>query len=70
MLGNRTQSTRAIARHQAAATAQSVAASLVRTSSDAALVTEVIQEINQSLLDQQEQLQSIDQRVGDLEDIP
>lgn len=70
MIGNRTRSPIALARHQAAATAQNVAATVVRSASDALVAAEAAAEANAMLGAQQERLDSVEQRVGDLEDIP
>ncbi len=60
----------ALARHQAAATAQAVASANVRAASDAAIVEEVAADINVQLGNQQDQIHDLGVRVGDLEDIP
>ena len=70
MLGNRTRSPIALARHQAAATSQNVAAANVRASSDAAIVEEVVSDISATIGNQQEQIDNLGVRVGNLEDIP
>lgn len=70
MIGNRTRSTVALARHQAAATAQNVAATVVRSASDAAVSQANTAMINQELQQQREDLLGLNERVGNLEDIP
>ncbi|MFX4085647.1 hypothetical protein ACKU27_11145 [Sphingobium yanoikuyae] len=70
MMGNRTRSPVALARHQSAATAQAVAAANVRASSDAAIVEENVVGINDAISAQQDQIHDLGVRVGDLEDIP
>lgn len=70
MMGNRTRSPIALARHQSAATAQSVASANVRASSDAATVEETVGSINGAIATQQAQINDLGVRVGDLEDIP
>lgn len=70
MLGNRTRSPVALARHQAAATSQNVAAANVRASSDAATVGAMVGDINTAIGNQQDQIDNLGVRVGDLEGIP
>lgn len=70
MLGNRTRSSVALARHTAAVTAQNVAATIVRAASDSAVVVEAVTNVNEAVEAQQDQLAALDSRVGNLEDIP
>lgn len=70
MMGNRTRSSIALARHQQAATAQNVAANVVRAASDAAVTEEAVATLNTTVAAQQDQLTDLGIRVGDLEDIP
>lgn len=70
MLGNRTRSPMARARHHTIVQSQNVAAANVRASSDAAVVEDAVSGINGTLGNQQEQINELGVRVGDLEDIP
>lgn len=70
MMGNRTRSPVALARYQAAATAQAVASANVRASSDAAVVEDAVGTIDVRIDSQQDQIDNLGVRVGDLEDIP
>lgn len=70
MLGNRTRSSVARARHVASATAQNVAANVVRVNSDAAVASEALVPITEASIAQQEQLAELSARVGDLEETP
>lgn len=70
MLGNRTRSPVALARHNNLALAQNGAANIVRAASDSAVVVEAITSVNEAVEAQQDQLAALDSRVGNLEDIP
>ncbi|MGA1851997.1 hypothetical protein VH570_14285 [Sphingobium sp. HT1-2] len=70
MLGNRTRSPIAISRYRAASTSQNAAAANVRASSDAAVVEDQVGTINSTIGRQQDQINDLGVRVGDLEDIP